>query len=496
MQCNITLSDEVNCVINGLLSHHVFELYDMFGIYTTNYKFAPNYQLGKWDGKIRYFHKTGKTFYHLLPTIIPIITKWKYNIQIIDNRKTTYIKIKNITNKFFADLNINTNNKPWIMRDYQVNMVNTLLQEGHGIGICGTGGGKTSICAALTLYYQQTNNLRTIIIVPDKNLIQQTVLQYEFFGIDIGQYSGDKKQINHQHLVSTWQSLNNNHMLLQQFNVIIVDECHGVRGKTLSHLLSVIGKNIQFRFGVTGTLPKEQTDLMTIKTCLGDVKYQVSANQLIQTGHLSQLNINVYKLVTNVKQLYSEYIEQTDINQIQQLSYSQFKSEFLPDYQSEKKFLLKDQSRINWIVNLIINIHKQQKGNILCLVNSIKFGNMLTDNIENAVFLSGKIKMEDRKYIYDMFDKKNELIVIATVHIAGVGLDIQRIHNLMFIDMGRSFIRTIQTIGRGLRKSYDKKVVQVYDICSDLKYSLIHMNQRVQYYHQAKYPHNIKKIVI
>jgi superfamily II DNA or RNA helicase len=61
------------------------------------------------------------------------------------------------------------------------------------------------------------------------------------------------------------------------------------------------------------------------------------------------------------------------------------------------------------------------------------------------------------------------------------------------IDSGKSYIRTIQSIGRGLRKAHDKFKVLVIDIYSNLKYSRDHKNKRVSHYKGAEYDHTVRK---
>ena len=114
--------------------------------------------------------------------------------------------------------------------------------------------------------------------------------------------------------------------------------------------------------------------------------------------------------------------------------------------------------------------------------------------IDDAVFVYGKDKMKDRKMVYNLFKENDNLVVIANVQVASTGLDIKRIFNMMFIDVGKSFIRVIQSIGRGLRKAPDKDSVHVTDICSDFKYSKKHLLERIKFYDEAKYPHK-KKVV-
>ena len=134
------------------------------------------------------------------------------------------------------------------------------------------------------------------------------------------------------------------------------------------------------------------------------------------------------------------------------------------------------------------------KGNVFCLVDGVQNGKKLAGMIEGAIFVYGKDKAKARKQIYDLFRDNNNLVIIATIHIASTGLNIKRIFHMMAIDVGKSFIRIIQTIGRGLRKAPDKDSVEFTDVCSDLEYSRRHLTERKKFYREAKYPHKVKKI--
>ena len=94
----------------------------------------------------------------------------------------------------------------------------------------------------------------------------------------------------------------------------------------------------------------------------------------------------------------------------------------------------------------------------------------------------------------NLFKDNDNIVVIATVHIASTGLNIKRIFEMMAIDVGKSFIRIIQTIGRGLRKAPDKDFVNFTDMCSDLKYGKRHLAERCKFYREAEYPHKKKKV--
>ncbi len=401
-----------------------------------------------------------------------------------------------IDKDFFKHIIDPETDKPWEMRDYQIGMVNALTGAGGGVGICGTGGGKTSMCAALALLYERVADYRSIIVVPDKNLTDQTRDEYRFFGVDVGEYSGERKDLKHKHIVSTWQALQNNPKIIQDFDVVIVDEAHGLKGNVLTKLLNEHGRKIAYRFGVTGTLPKAETDAMSVRVAVGDVRFTISAADLIRAGHLAKLHIDIVQLEVDFKSQYAEYLDEfkPTSDEPKPMTYRKFKDSYFPDFQAEKRFHQTEVTRMQWIANLIEAKRDMGKGNVLCLVDGVRFGKKLAGMIEGALFLSGKDKMKDRKEVYNLFKDNNNLVVIATVQIASTGLNIKRIFNMMFIDVGKSFIRVIQTIGRGLRKAPDKDFVDVTDVCSDLKYSRKHTSERIKFYKEAEYPYK-KRIV-
>ena len=493
-KCKLIIKDEVNCLFVGIHPDDIAYLYEEYGIFATNYHFNPKFKLGSWDGKIRYFSKTGKTYVNLLEDILPRLIGLKYKVQIDDRRNGQFVHPPNIDENFFKDVKIPDSEEFWKFRNYQCDMVNTLLNDGGGVGIAGTGAGKTGMCAALATAYERAGNLKSIIIVPDKNLTDQTKEDYQFFGLDVGEYSGDNKDLNHIHIVSTWQALQNNPSILQQFDVIIVDEAHGLKGQVLSKLLNEYGKNIAYRFGVTGTLPKPETDIMAVRISVGNVKYEIPAYVLIEQGYLASLHIDVMQLSTNLKEHYQEYLDDMVDQPGKRLSYKQFKNGYFPDWNAEKQFLKNDKKRLQWIADYIELKRSEGKGNVLCLIDGIAFGKKLTKMIEGAVFVYGKDKMSDRKAIYKLFKDYDNLVVIANAQVASTGLNIKRIFNMMFIDIGKSFIRVIQTIGRGLRKAIDKDSVHVTDICSDFKNSSKHLRERIKFYNEARYPFK-KKLV-
>jgi len=310
-------------------------------------------------------------------------------------------------------------------------------------------------------------------------LTDQTKDAYAAFGLDVGEFSSESKDLDHQHVVSTWQTLQNNPQVITEFQMVIVDEAQGLRGPVLSKLLNEYGKHISYRFGVTGTLPEGESDAIAVRIAVGSVQYEIPAHVLIKQGHLSTLDIDIIQLSVDLHREYDAFMEEVKEDpELSKTTYAKFKGSFFPDFTSEKKFLHSQEKRLNWIANDLQN-KCMMTGNVLCLVNGVQFGKKLAKKIPGAVFLHGPDGTKVRKAIYEQFADNDNLIVIATVNIAGTGLDITRIFNLVLVDIGKSFIRVIQAIGRGLRKGGDKDHVFVADVCSDLKYSKRHSKKRI-----------------
>jgi len=163
-------------------------------------------------------------------------------------------------------------------------------------------------------------------------------------------------------------------------------------------------------------------------------------------------------------------------------------------FQEEYSFLVTDEKRLSWMAEKIKEF--ALTGNTLVLINRIDTGTKLVELIPDAVFVSGGMKLEDRKDEYDEIKTSNNKVIVATYGVAAVGINIPRIFNLVLIEPGKSFVRVIQSIGRGVRKAADKDFVQIWDITSTCKYAKRHLTERKKYYKDAKYPFKVTKVNI
>lgn len=467
MKCYLTVKDEVWCTISGLHPDHIEQLWKAFGVFVDGYFFMPAYKLGRWDGKIRFFEKTGKTYIRILDKIYPYLEKWGYDIELRDERK--YQQPPKVLSHEHQFSHIELGGKSFTIRPYQVDAVNACVEHGNGFIIAGTGAGKTTITAALSDIYGQSG-YKVITIVPSSDLVDQTADWYRLLGMDVGIYSGESKDIDHTHVVATWQALQYNPGILSEFQVLIWDECHGLKASVAQKLINESGKHISFRFGVTGTFPKSECDQMSLHSSIGPILKEIPAKWLIEQGYLSEVEI-----------------EPIELNET-------YVDEEFPDYTAEKAFLSKSPARMEMIANLIVS-KCAKHGNTLVLVNSIPFGEKLASLIKGAVFLYGASPKDLRKEHYQMFEEHDDLIVIASSGIASTGISIDRVFCLCLVDAGKSFIKTIQSIGRGLRRGRDKSFIHVTDIFSKLKWAKKHYKDREKHYKEAGYPISKKQTV-
>ena len=481
-QAKIIIRDEVNIKIEGLELDARRALVNAFKYDVPGARYLPAVRLGRWDGKVSYFQLGGSTYVNLLPEIIPILEKFNYVIELDDQRDySTTFTFEKVTEKTFSHITWGKGHplegKPMELRDYQVEIINNFLSNPQCIQEIATGAGKTVITAALSNAVAPHG--RTIVIVPNKSLVTQTEKDYINMQQDVGVYFGDRKEWGRQHTICTWQSLNvllkntKNSVgdvtigeFLEDVVCVIVDEVHMAKADALKSLLTGVMSRIPLRWGLTGTIPKEPFEFQALKCSLGPVINQLSASELQDRGVLAQCHVNVVQLVDHAE---------------------------FTNYQSELKFLLEDPDRLKTIAQLIAQVNAT--GNTLVLVDRVAAGHALVDLLgDQAVFVSGATKAKARQDEYDEVATSTGKIIVATYGVAAVGINLPRIFNLVLVEPGKSFVRVIQSIGRGIRKAEDKDHVQIWDVTSTCKFAKRHLTKRKTFYREANYPFTQEKL--
>ncbi|MBR19521.1 MAG: hypothetical protein CMA64_05190 [Euryarchaeota archaeon] len=476
------IKDEVNVKFENLDVVTRRKISDKLKYFVPYAYHLPAYKLGRWDGNIRFCDIGGRTYLNLIDKILPVIEDQDYTIEIKDDRKDYDLKFEAIDESYLSDINWPKTHpqagEPIILRDYQVKVINEFIKSPQSLQEIATGAGKTIITAALSKMCEQYG--RTIVIVPNKSLVGQTEEDYITCGLDVGVYFGERKELGHQHTICTWQSLNVLHKktkkaeapfpldeFIKDVVCIMVDEVHMAKADVLKTLLTGPFAHVPMRWGLTGTIPKEDYEKVSLIASLGKVINQLSASELQEKGVLAQCHVNI----------------------IQTQDFQTFRS-----YPEELTYLTSFKPRLTFMGKLVEEI--RSGGNTLILVDRIKTGELLQEEIPGSVFIQGKTKLEQREEEYSEVATEQYKVIIATYGVAAVGINLPRIFNLVLVEPGKSFVRVIQSIGRGIRKAEDKDYVQIWDITSSCKYSKRHLTARKRFYKEAKYPYTVSKVKI
>jgi superfamily II DNA or RNA helicase len=493
MKLEIKLLNEVECQFINAPDDLIIFFHKKYTYKVEGAAFLPQVRLGIWDGKTSLFSKSGVTYITFLEDIFPILLEIGMSPVLIDERKKPKPPPVIIDENYFAHIIHPTRNKPVILRSYQVDSVNSLISSRTGMVIAGTGAGKTFITAAICKSYNDVK-LRAIIIVPDTYLCMQTYDEFVMLGLDTGRFVGDFKEPDHDTLVATWQSLQHNPHLLLQFDMVVIDECQGAKSKVLHDMIKIYAPHMRDRFGVTATLPKDELGQRQIKGVLGVTKHEIPSHELIKMGVLSTINIHIEQLSFDFQQEYEDFLS-VCLDE-KPPTYAKWKGKMFKDYAMEKQFLRGNMTVLRHMVDRVYDL-AQTTGSVFFLVDSIPMGKKLLKMFpegSNVHFTSGNKKINERQEIYNLFENNDDVIVMATVHSAGTGVSIDRIFNVVMFDLGKSFIRILQALGRGLRKGEGKDHVDAFDICFDTKYSKSHLSKRIKYYKDAQYPYQKSKI--
>tara|TARA_R110002020_G_scaffold145601_3_gene319049 strand:+ start:926 stop:2383 length:1458 start_codon:yes stop_codon:yes gene_type:complete len=473
--CKLVIKDEVNVKFENLDLKWRQKLANKFKYQVPYAYHLPAVKLGRWDGKISFFGLGGTTYLNLVDQILPILEAGGVYVELDDKRTKHNFEFKLIDKNYLSDLTWPANHpcagQQIVLRDYQVETINKFLEAPQSLQEIATGAGKTIITAALCRLVEPYG--RTLTIVPNKSLVTQTEEDFLACNLDTGVYFGDRKEVGRYNTIATWQSINvlekkdkvEFKEIMQGIQTVIVDEVHMAKADVLKRLLTGAFANAGIRWGLTGTIPKEEYEFMGIKCSLGDVTHRIPAKELQDKGVLAKCHVNV----------------------LQTQDHPMFKS-----YPEELKWLTTNDTRTTWIAKTISDI--ATSGNTLILVDRISAGETLNRKIKNSVFISGATKNIERKEHYDEVSTAETKIIIATYGVASIGINIPRIFNLVLIEAGKSFVRVIQSIGRGIRKAEDKDHVQIWDITSSCKFAKRHLTQRKKFYKEANYPFKIEKI--
>tara|TARA_R110000824_G_scaffold49838_27_gene139749 strand:+ start:2053 stop:3519 length:1467 start_codon:yes stop_codon:yes gene_type:complete len=462
-----------------------YELSDYFTFMVPGYTFMPQYRNKMWDGKIRLYSSVKETVY---AGLISHIEKFAQD----RGYEINYDASVEVADEFSlqeAKEFIETLQLPMEIRDYQLKAFVHAVRNRRCLLLSPTASGKSLIIYALARYYE---GLKTLIIVPTTSLVSQLYKDFDQYGCNEGWkskrhvhyiMSGRDKQSDMPITISTWQSLYKMpKKYFAQYDVVIGDECHLFKAKSLTSIMTKL-LNAKYRFGTTGTLDDTQTHQLVLEGLFGRVKKVTTTKELIDKKQLAEFKIKAITL-------------HYPIESAKELSRKK--------YQDEIDFLVSNPKRNNFIRNLAVSLN----GNTLVLFQYVeKHGKVLYDLIRDksdakrkVFFVYGGTDVEMREEIREIVEDENDAIIVASNGVYSTGVNITKLHNIIFTHPGKSKIRTLQSIGRGLRINVEKENAVLFDIVDDLSYNtyknfaIKHFLERYKYYMEERFPTKIYKV--
>ena len=426
--------------------------------FAPGYKYMVNYKRGRWDGKVNLFAEesflTG-----LLPVVVESLDRYKVPYTLLDQRGITTPVLR----------------QSWIdLRPYQVDAISkalTNMQFGtwwpRGVLQVATGGGKTEMAADIICM----TNRPTIFLVHRKDLQTQAIKRFQKYKLD----AGPLENIGNQMVtVATIQSLMSWNMdfqkyytnsegedverednwleakegkqerreaairlKLQDIEQVFIDEAHLVASKMerigLFNYALQLMPNAYMRWGLTATpFMREQLHDWMLAGGTGDVLYKITNRELIDLGYLTECVVDMF--LTG---------KQPDVPKTWPDCY---------DYGVVTNRIRNDK---------IVKVFQSYPGPTLILVNKIAHGELLAKKL-NIPFLSGQSSATEREQAIEDMKAGNMAGVIAST-IWDEGIDIANIKTVILAGGGKSDIKNLQRLGRGLRLAEGKTQLQLVD---------------------------------
>jgi len=395
------------------------------------YQFSPKFQDGIWDGKVRLAGRLKDGSYSFPTGLLHRIREFLFKEGFRIKRRTAY-KIEPV-NKIIPL-------KHSELRDYQNEAVKMALYHRRGIVKLPTAAGKSLIAASVIKSIQKD----AILITNKKDLLYQTKEVFEReIGGEVG-IMGDALRQFSPITIGSVPTLFKNFDYYKDFlkskEVLIIDEVHHAVSKTWYKIAQKLP--CVYRIGLTAT-PVTGADFIMLEACTGKIIYTKPAGELIEEGYLSKPNIFMVRCSIPV----------------------------LPErYSYDKAYtagIVQSTRRNQMVARLCWTLVKFKKYRpIVIQIRKLDHYKYLKTELEKFnlkyKFLSGPDSgVEREKVMKDLKGNRLDILIVSTIFDEAV--DIPNIRTLIILSGGKDQKRTIQRLGRGMRRTKTKTSVLVID---------------------------------
>ncbi len=471
-----------------------------------NWYFHPLVKKKIWDGSINFIDKRGpfwKIPVGLWSEVLEIGKEYKYEFHIegIERLFLTDLKLEDFkawVDEFFADSDIEP-------RDYQIEAAWKIVKFRYSVSEIATSSGKTLISFMIFAFLKSQGYIRKfLMIVPSTNLVIQGTEDFEDYGIDkIGSKiqqigGGSKMREGCDVVIGTFQSLvKKDKEYFEEFDAIFIDEAHHTNSTSIKKIMSNC-MHTGWRFGLTGTLTKRgSADHLTIQQYLGPVLVEISPDFLFRNNYATPVAIKVVIL---------DWLSPEYKDKLAELKSSSEKMEGNDLYNLERKLVISNKARLNYIVDFINKTSK----NSLVLFQSVKdeYGRNIWNGIretnatKEAFYVDGDTNEQLREEYKSRMETGENKVLIATYGTFSTGISINNLHNIFLVESYKSEVLIKQSLGRGMRKMEGKEKVNIIDFVDDFStagyknYLMKHSEARISIYRNENFDYKIFRITL
>jgi len=469
-----------------------------------SWRYHPLVKRGVWDGFVS-FLKGSKMPSGLWKECMDIGKKYNFEVQLNGILKLFNIDVDK--DEFHAWVTRFFEGFEKQPRDYQIETAYQILRYRRCLAELATSSGKSLIMFMIIAYMRDQGYAeRVLLIVPNVQLVIQMAddfTEYNFrdeLPLAIQQiYAGSKIKEKSNLVVGTYQSLvKKEKAYFQQFDAVIVDETHRANSNSIRKILDFCW-HMDYRFGLSGTVPKDEVGRLTLTANTGPLVKNISANYLIDRGFISPVNVKVIMMnyATNEqKEAFKILYDNSD--------------EGSKNLAMEQKFIIASKKRLDFVTGIIKKVNK----NSLVLFHRIEHGkllyNTLRDEYDGEVYyVDGGTDADTRDRYKKLMEEDERKILVASFGTFSTGINITNIHNIFLTESFKSETIIRQSIGRGLRKHATKGKLIIIDFVDDFRYKyftpkgkeriyknymLRHGESRLSIYKEQKFPYKIKRI--
>jgi len=275
-------------------------------------------------------------------------------------------------------------------------------------------------------------------------------------------------------------------------NELCVSNCHHAKASSIKNIVLKC-HNAKYKFGLTGTLPKEGScDSFSIQSYLGPKVYELHSSDLIAAGNATPVS------VVGIEMDYLDVAFKKKLYDLRNVKADEKDGSKLLNL--EKETAREDRKRFNYICD---TINKSTK-NSLVLFSDIKnsYGRSIYDwlreNSDKQVhYIDGGTKTDNRDYYKKNMENENGVIIVASVGTFSEGIDILNVHNIYIVESNKSEFIVRQILGRGMRLMKGKERIIVIDFSDNFEYGsgyqkknylMRHADERQRIYADKKFP--------